>query len=84
MTALPKEYAAVLKMLVDPVDLPIAGRASTVYAIGLPFQRTRKSSFIDGVGADARLLAGHIAARLGQRAERIPSHDLTHDSIVTV
>ena len=37
-----------------------------VYALGLPFQRTRKSAFIDGVGADARVLAGHIAARLGQ------------------
>jgi putative flavoprotein involved in K+ transport len=43
---------------------PCAG----VYAIGLPFQRTRKSAFIDGVGADARVLAGHIAARLGQHA----------------
>ena len=35
-----------------------------VYAIGLPFQRTRKSAFIDGVGGDARVLASHIAARL--------------------
>jgi putative flavoprotein involved in K+ transport len=45
---------------------PCAG----VYAIGLPFQRTRKSAFIDGVGADARVLAGHIASRVGQYARR--------------
>ncbi len=45
---------------------PCAG----VYAIGLPFQRTRKSAFIDGVGADAHVLAGHIAARLKQRRPR--------------
>lgn len=38
-----------------------------VYAIGLPFQRTRKSAFIDGVGADARVLAADIATRLGVR-----------------
>jgi putative flavoprotein involved in K+ transport len=53
---------------------PVAG----VYAIGLPFQRTRKSTFIDGVGSDARVLAAHIAARLGQH------HDLTHYSAVAV
>jgi len=54
---------------------PCAG----VYAIGLPFQRTRKSAFIDGVGADARVLATHIAARLERRRRTIstgisPSH----------
>lgn len=37
-----------------------------VYALGLPFQRTRKSTFIDGVGPDARVLAKHIAERVGQ------------------
>jgi putative flavoprotein involved in K+ transport len=37
-----------------------------LYVLGLQFQRTRKSSFLDGGGADARLLAFHIAAR--QRA----------------
>jgi putative flavoprotein involved in K+ transport len=41
-----------------------------VYAIGLPFQRTRKSTFIDGVGADARVLAAHIAQRLRRRGMR--------------
>lgn len=32
-----------------------------IYALGLNFQRTRKSSFIDGVGNDAREIARHIA-----------------------
>lgn len=41
-----------------------------LYALGLQFQRTRKSAFIDGVGADARALAADIAARLGQPAAR--------------
>ena len=31
-----------------------------VYALGLPFMRTRRSSFIDGVGADAEALAAHL------------------------
>jgi putative flavoprotein involved in K+ transport len=31
-----------------------------LYVLGLNFQRTRKSSFIDGVGNDARILADHI------------------------
>jgi len=39
-----------------------------LYTIGLRFQRVRRSNFIDGVGADARLLAAHIAARLRVRA----------------
>ena len=34
------------------------------YAIGLNFQRTRKSSFIDGVGNDARAVAAHLTGRL--------------------
>jgi len=57
---------------------PCAG----VYAIGLPFQRTRKSAFIDGVGADARVLTEHIAARLGQH--RNHDNDSTFDSAVAV
>jgi putative flavoprotein involved in K+ transport len=52
---------------------PFAG----VYAIGLPFQRTRKSMFIDGVGGDAVALADHIAARLGHHAS-------LHHSVVAV
>ena len=34
-----------------------------LYALGLNFLRRRKSSFIDGVGDDARALAHHIASR---------------------
>jgi putative flavoprotein involved in K+ transport len=41
--------------------------AEGLYALGLRFQYTRKSSFIDGVGADADYIARHIAARLGMR-----------------
>lgn len=41
--------------------------AEGLYALGLGFQHTRKSSFIDGVGADADYIARHIAARLGMR-----------------
>jgi len=37
--------------------------ADGLYALGLNFQRTRKSSFIDGVGNDARALAEHITQR---------------------
>jgi putative flavoprotein involved in K+ transport len=37
--------------------------APGLYALGLSFQRRRKSTFIDGVGDDARELADHIAAR---------------------
>jgi putative flavoprotein involved in K+ transport len=38
---------------------PVAG----LYVLGMHFQRRRHSAFIDGVGEDARVLAGHIAAR---------------------
>ena len=55
-----------------------------VYTIGLPFQRTRKSAFIDGVGADARVLTNHIAARLGQHSYWRRRHDSSHDSAVAV
>jgi putative flavoprotein involved in K+ transport len=37
--------------------------APGLYVLGLYYQRTRKSSFIDGVGDDARFLAGKIARR---------------------
>jgi len=37
--------------------------AAGLYALGLNFQRTRKSSFIDGVGDDAHVIAEHIAQR---------------------
>lgn len=37
-----------------------------LYAIGLRFLRTRKSSFIDGAGGDAAVIAGRIAQFLRQ------------------
>src|SRR5262249_43030167 len=39
-----------------------------LYVIGLYFLRRRKSSFIDGVGQDARELAAHVAERLRRAA----------------
>jgi putative flavoprotein involved in K+ transport len=41
--------------------------APGLYGLGLPFLRRRKSTFIDGVGDDARALAAHAAAYLGAR-----------------
>jgi len=40
--------------------------AAGIYALGLNFQRTRKSSFIDGVGNDARVVAAHISQRFSR------------------
>ena len=40
------------------------GTLPGVYVLGLRFMRRRKSSFIDGVGADAAELSGHLAAYL--------------------
>jgi putative flavoprotein involved in K+ transport len=42
-----------------------------LYVIGLHFLRRRKSSFIDGVGADARDLAAHIAGRMAGRGTAV-------------
>ncbi len=42
--------------------------APGMYAMGLPFMRRRKSSFIDGAGADAADLAGHLSQYLERRA----------------
>jgi putative flavoprotein involved in K+ transport len=39
-----------------------------LYVIGLFFLRRRKSSFIDGVGSDARELTAHLAAHLRRAA----------------
>jgi len=38
-----------------------------LYVLGMRFQRRRHSNFIDGVGADARELADHIAGMLARR-----------------
>ncbi len=37
-----------------------------MYLIGLPFLRTRKSTYIDGVGPDAEALSEHLVARLSR------------------
>jgi putative flavoprotein involved in K+ transport len=42
-----------------------------LYAIGLYFLRRRNSSWIDGVGADAFALAGHIDEHLGRSRSAI-------------
>jgi putative flavoprotein involved in K+ transport len=41
--------------------------APGLFVLGLPLLRTRRSSYIDGVGDDARAIAADIAARLGVR-----------------
>jgi putative flavoprotein involved in K+ transport len=38
-----------------------------LYAVGLRFQLRRNSSFLDGVGGDARAISGHVASYLGHR-----------------
>jgi putative flavoprotein involved in K+ transport len=42
--------------------------APGMYVLGLPFMRRRKSSFIDGAGADAADLAMHLRQRLANAA----------------
>jgi len=39
-----------------------------LYVIGLHFLSRRNSSFIDGVGADAHAIAGHLFSHLRSRA----------------
>ena len=41
-----------------------------LYVIGLPFLRRRRSTLIDGAGADARELAGHLVGYLDTIARR--------------
>ncbi|MEM9341431.1 MAG: NAD(P)/FAD-dependent oxidoreductase [Pseudomonadota bacterium] len=41
-----------------------------LYALGLPFMRRRNSTFIDGVGADARDLAVNLSNHLGHATAR--------------
>ena len=48
------------------VDTP--AMPGSMYVMGLPFMRRRKSSFIDGAGDDAHDLAEHLSAGLRQRA----------------
>lgn len=41
--------------------------APGLYALGLRFQRRRNSSFLDGVGDDARIVVDHLVRRLDRR-----------------
>jgi putative flavoprotein involved in K+ transport len=41
--------------------------AAGLYVLGMNFQRRRNSSFIDGVGDDARTIAGHLAQLVAGR-----------------
>ena len=45
-------------------------RAPGMYALGLPFMRRHKSTFLDGVGADAIELADHLRLHLDAVASR--------------
>ncbi len=49
-------------------DGGVALDAPGLYVMGLPFLRRRKSSFIDGVGDDARDLAARLSAGLSRAA----------------
>jgi putative flavoprotein involved in K+ transport len=42
-----------------------------LYVLGMQFQRRRNSNFIDGVGKDARYLAGELAVHLGHQQRAI-------------
>jgi putative flavoprotein involved in K+ transport len=46
-------------------DGGIATTVPDLYFMGLPLMRTRKSTYIDGVGADAAALSGDMVGRLG-------------------
>jgi len=46
-------------------DGGVVGGCPGLYLMGLPVMRTRKSTFIDGVAADAEYLSGHLSGRLG-------------------
>ncbi|MCG8413185.1 MAG: NAD(P)-binding domain-containing protein [Pseudomonadales bacterium] len=45
--------------------------APGVYAMGLPFMRKRKSSFIDGAADDARFLVKHLSSFLAKRSNMV-------------
>ncbi len=53
------------------LPMPLRGGGRTdhpgLYVLGLPFLRRRRSTFIGGVGADARELARDVCAHLGRR-----------------
>ena len=50
------------RLVHDGGVLPVPG----LYALGLPFMRRRKSSFLDGVGPDAADIAKHLVGHLAR------------------
>ena len=50
------------RLVHDGGVLPVPG----LYALGLPFMRRRKSSFLDGVGPDAADIAEHLVGHLAR------------------
>jgi putative flavoprotein involved in K+ transport len=46
----------------------LAGRVPGLYVLGLRFLHRRNSSFVDGVGPDARFVAAHLTRRTVSRA----------------
>jgi putative flavoprotein involved in K+ transport len=61
-------HAPVLDRSGEPVHRRGITRAPGLAFLGLSWLYRRKSASIDGVGDDARYLAGHLAARSGARA----------------
>ena len=56
----------------DPSTTAASRRCRACYVLGLRFLRRRQSSFLDGVGDDARELAAHLAAHLDAVARAAP------------
>ena len=48
-----------------------------LYVLGLKFLHRRNSSFVDGVGHDARFVAAHLTRRMASRAFAATLPDLT-------
>jgi putative flavoprotein involved in K+ transport len=49
--------------------------APGMYVLGLPFLRRRKSSFLDGIGADAVELSDRLAGNLATRSVAVPTQN---------
>jgi putative flavoprotein involved in K+ transport len=43
-----------------------------LYVLGLKFLHRRNSTFVDGVGRDARFVAAHLTRRMASRALAAP------------
>ena len=54
-----------------------------LYVLGLKFLHRRNSSFIDGVGRDARFVAAHLTRRMASRAIATPLSRLVRPDRLT-